>query len=141
MLAPAHIWGDDMKLKIPDKVTDAYHGARERLVVVGQRPVSLKISVIGLLIAFVCGFLLSWQWDLSGFREFRAKAAVLQQTQDRENARLLVQLNIMRGALSLRESKQGKSDKTFKKLIDKEGPVHCLVPVEDLNPIIKEAGE
>jgi len=138
MPAPVPTWGIDMQLK--QKALDAVQEARDRIVVVGGSSVSLKIVLISLLVTFGLGFYTATRWDFSGYRKFRAEMAELKRKKEEENARLVAELEVLRKKLAEELAVQDRHDAAFDKLLNKPGSRSCLVPVEEINPIIAEAG-
>ncbi len=121
---------------------EAMYGARERLVVIGQSQVGLKLTAVVLLVAFLAGFVLSWYLDFTGYQKFRQRAAALAQEQRQRNLTLLHELDRLRRELREEESDRVERDRRFEFMVNKPGePGECRVPAEKLNPIISEASK
>ncbi len=138
MLDQACIWGANMNIK--ENIQSAIGEARYRVAVIGSQSVSLKSLILVALISFALGFYSAVRWDMTGYREYRQKALALQKRKDEENAKLARQLEELRRRFDVENEARERNDREFGDLVDRPGQVHCLVPVEDINPIIAEAG-
>jgi len=139
MLAPEPIWGIDMQLN--QKARDVAEAARDRVsFVVQNSSFSFKGISIIFVVAFALGFYVSTKWDFSRFQKFRSDMANLERRHEAEKARLIAELATLRTTLDAERLARNVEDKAFDTLINKPGPRTCLVPVEEVNPIIAEAG-
>ena len=127
-------------MQLKQKAADAVQDVRDRIVVVGSSSISLKVTAISLIVAFALGFYTATRWDFSRFRQFRADMAVLEKRHEREKTKLIAELATLRTTLDAERLARDVEDKAFDKLINRPGPRECLVPVDQINPIIAEAG-
>lgn len=136
MLDPVSTWVDEMLKKFKRGFNEAY----DNILVMPFQPVQMRTSLILMAACFALGFFVSWRMDLAGFRDFRAKAAQLMRERVEENLLLAEALEDLRNRYDEEVKKREASDEGFENLLNKPGKTHCLVPVEDINPIIAEAG-
>lgn len=140
MLAPVPTWGIDMQLK--QTAREAAEVARDRVsFVLHHASFSFKFMAICLVVAFAGGFYTATKWDFSRFRQFRADMAALERRHEAEKAKLISELVTLRIELDAERQARDVEDKAFDTLVNRPGPRACLVPVEEVNPIIAEAGK